>query len=228
MTPKITAKEKALSLRRQGKTYNEILAVVPVAKSTLSLWLRAVGLSQRQQQRITAKRYEAQKRGGMARKIQRLTSTRDIFSVAKNDVGSLSNRERLLIGAALYWAEGAKEKVYRPSVRLEFANSDPEMIRFYVRWLRETVKVSDDDIILIIHLHKNHLGRLNEFTKYWLGVTGLRPANSGKPVIKLHNPKTKRKNTADTYHGLVNVRLRKSTNLNRRTQGWIYGIISAP
>ncbi len=37
-------KEKAIALRKQGKTYSEILAKIPVAKSTLSLWLHDVGL----------------------------------------------------------------------------------------------------------------------------------------------------------------------------------------
>lgn len=215
-------------LRRQGKTYNEILAVVPVAKSTLSLWLREVELARPQKQRISALRSAAQKRGALARKSQRLTATRDILDVAIKEVGSLTRRERLLIGAALYWAEGAKEKTYRPSVRMEFANSDPEMIRFYLRWLREIVQVSDDDITLIVHLHENHLVRLDEVTKFWLKVTGLKKLNCGKPVIKRHKPKTNRKNTGAIYRGLVNIRLRRSIALNRQTQGWIYAIISAP
>mgnify|MGYP000140241659 CR=1 FL=1 len=40
-------KEKAITMRKEGKTYSQILAVVPVAKSTLSLWLQDVGRIQR-------------------------------------------------------------------------------------------------------------------------------------------------------------------------------------
>jgi orotate phosphoribosyltransferase-like protein len=36
----LTLKNKAVSLRKQGKTYSEILKEIKVAKSTLSLWLR--------------------------------------------------------------------------------------------------------------------------------------------------------------------------------------------
>ena len=49
-------KWKAVELRRKGLSYREILQHVPVAKSTLSLWLRTVGLSRPQTQRLTEKR----------------------------------------------------------------------------------------------------------------------------------------------------------------------------
>ena len=49
-------KEKAINLRKEGKTYSEILSVVPVAKSTLSLWLHSTKLAKKQKQRITEKR----------------------------------------------------------------------------------------------------------------------------------------------------------------------------
>ena len=64
---KIEEKIKALELRRKGLTYKEILKQVPVAKSTLSLWLREVGLSKTQKQRITQKQIKASQRGGDTR-----------------------------------------------------------------------------------------------------------------------------------------------------------------
>jgi hypothetical protein len=48
MIPKFTEKEKAIKLRKSGATYSEVLREVPVSKSTLSLWLRDVGLSKTQ------------------------------------------------------------------------------------------------------------------------------------------------------------------------------------
>ncbi|MDD3728951.1 MAG: hypothetical protein PHH50_01355 [Candidatus Pacebacteria bacterium] len=55
MTQKIKEKEKAIKLRKKGLSYNDILKEIPVAKSTLSLWLRDVGLSKRQRQKLTEK-----------------------------------------------------------------------------------------------------------------------------------------------------------------------------
>ena len=50
MLAKIEEKQKAIALRKRGYSYSEILAEVPVAKSTLSLWLRSVGLAKKQKQ----------------------------------------------------------------------------------------------------------------------------------------------------------------------------------
>ena len=46
---KVRSKEKAIKLRRRGYSYREIMREIPVAKSTLSEWLRSVGLSKHQQ-----------------------------------------------------------------------------------------------------------------------------------------------------------------------------------
>ncbi len=227
MQAKLSQKEVALKLRKEGKTYNEILTIVPVAKSSLSLWLREVGLSKAQKQTITKKRQDAQKRGAAQRKQDRLNRTKVAVSAASAFVGKLTSRERILIGAALYWAEGSKEKSYRTSVGIDFANSDPEMIRFFVRWLGEALLVPKEDIVVVLHIHKNHIEKLDEFISYWSHITGVPASQFSKPVVKKHNPKTKRKNIAETYRGLVAIRVRRSTMLNRTIFGWMYGIMSA-
>ena len=53
---KTLLKERAIKLRREGLSYSEILQKIPVAKSTLSLWLRSIGLSKKQVQRLTEKK----------------------------------------------------------------------------------------------------------------------------------------------------------------------------
>jgi hypothetical protein len=227
MIGKTLEKEIAIKLRKQGKSYNEILRVVPVAKSTLSLWLRDVGLSKKQTQLFSIKKRQAQLRGGAARKADRLARTEAILEEAIHDIGTLTHRERLLIGTALYWAEGAKEKTYRPTVQLDFANSDSSMIKFHIVWLHDILGVADEDIKIVLHIHENRLAEIDSFRQFWIDATGLKLKNFVKPVIKKHIPKTKRHNIADTYHGLVAIRVRRSTMLNRRILGWIHGIIAA-
>lgn len=78
MVHKKNEKEIAISLRKQGKTYGEILKVVKVAKSTLSLWLRSVGLAKEQYQTLTEKKRAAQKRGAEDRRTHRIESTKAI------------------------------------------------------------------------------------------------------------------------------------------------------
>ena len=73
-------KQKAIKLRQIGRTYSEILKEIPIAKSTLSLWLREVGLSKKQVQKITQKRIEGQKRGAQAQKNKRINKQKEIIS----------------------------------------------------------------------------------------------------------------------------------------------------
>ena len=63
MIEKTQEKQRAITLRKQGLSYNEILKKVPVSKSSLSLWLRSVGLAKEQKQRLTEKKLTSMKRG---------------------------------------------------------------------------------------------------------------------------------------------------------------------
>jgi len=60
---KLNLKEKAINLRKEGYSYSEILRQVLVARSTLSRWLHSVGLSKKQKQRLTRKKWASIRRG---------------------------------------------------------------------------------------------------------------------------------------------------------------------
>jgi hypothetical protein len=227
MIQKANERKVAIKLRKEGKTYNEILSVVPVSKSTLSLWLRSVQLSKHQNQRITLLKHKSQLRGAAARKRIRIEETQNIYKTSKNTLGVFTKRDLFILGIGLYWAEGTKEKEYRPSVPVEFANSDPKMIIMYLKWVKEFLNVKDEDIQLILHIHENHLKNIDSFKQFWVKTTGLSLQNFASIVIKKHNPKTKRMNIKDTYRGLLAIRVKRSTMHNRRIQGWIYGIIDS-
>ena len=79
-------KEKALILRKEGSSYNEILMQVPVAKSTLSLWLRSVGLSKVQKQRLTDKKRASRERGWKAWNKIRVEKSQFIKQLAKEEI----------------------------------------------------------------------------------------------------------------------------------------------
>lgn len=102
MQTKFKEKEKAIQLRRDGLSYREILEQIPVAKSSLSLWLRSVKLAKRQKQRLTAKRLAAVFKGGAAKKQKRIALTKEIKGQARKEIGKLTKRELFLIGVCLY------------------------------------------------------------------------------------------------------------------------------
>ena len=222
MIQKPKEREKAIKLRKRGFSYSEILKEIPVAKSTLSLWLRSVGLSKRQKQRLTGKKLAAALRGARSRKDQRLLITKEIKVKARGEIGKLSNRELWLIGVALYWAEGHKEKTHASPIKL--GNSDPNLINIFLEWLQKVCKINRKDIKFRIYLHETSKNRLGEVKKYWARATKFPERDFQKISWKKHKINTRRKNIGENYYGLLDVSVKKSINLNRKVQGWIEGI----
>src|SRR3989338_3793544 len=120
----VKLKGRAIELRRRGYSYTEILNKVPVAKSTLSLWLRSVGLTKKKKQRLTNRRRAAVLRGGLARRNQRLDMIRKIVANAQKYVSKFQQSDLWIIGVMLYWAEGSKQKPNNPSQCAQLTNSD--------------------------------------------------------------------------------------------------------
>lgn len=224
MNEKTDQKVRAVALRRQGLTYSEILREIPVAKSTLSLWFRSVGLASQQKQHITAKRIEGQKKGAAARKNQRIRLQESIWSKAVLEVGDLSRRELWLIGIALYWAEGSKEKEWRPGEGITFSNSDPRMIRVFLAWVKEFAVIKKEDIKFSIYIHESKSGEVSAVREFWAKEIGIMSASFSKVYFKKNKFNSKRKNIGLLYNGLLRVRIPRSSILVRKIEGWVRGI----
>lgn len=220
----INEKQKAIKLRREGKSYSEILQVVKVAKSTLSLWLREVGLSVPQKQQLTAKRLAGIMKGGLAKRNQRLAITKKIEAEAVIEIGKITKRELFLIGTALYWAEGSKQKLHHSvSQPVIFSNSDLHMIKVFLVWLH-AIDVKTTDIKFSIYLHETASTRSNEIRRYWSKSLKLRINKFDKIYLKKGSSKSYRKNKGEGYYGQLRIVIRKSTNLSRRINGWAMAI----
>ena len=218
---KFVLKERAINLRKQGFSYSEILKQIPVAKSTLSLWLRSVGLSKKQKQRLTEKKLTAMRRGAERKHEIKLETIRRIYSNSEKDIRNISDRELFLIGVALYWAEGAKEKsTYAGGIK--FINSDVAMIKIFIIWLRKFLNISHQELIYELYIHKN--ADLNKATEFWINSVNIKKEEL-RIYFKNSDKPTKRKNIGDKYNGLLRVKVKKSIDLNRKIEGWIKAII---
>jgi len=224
MQPKIEQRNKAIELRKQGFSYSEILKEIPVAKSSLSLWLKSVKLANSQKQRLTNKKLASALKGAKKRKDDRIKITKEIKDKAQKEVGKLTNRELWLVGIALYWGEGSKEKDYRPGSGMQFSNSDPFMIKIFIEWLLKIIKVSKEKIYFEIYIHENHKNNTNRAIDYWSKHTGFPKNFFFRIYFKKNKLKTNRRNTKNNYFGLLRVRVKNSSELNRRIAGWTEGI----
>ncbi len=217
-------KEKAIKLREKGFSYSEILKEVPVAKSTLSLWLREIGLTKRQKQRLTEKKLLAMKRGWEATRKKRVEKSKKIKKEARKEIQKISKKELWLMGIVLYWAEGVKEKTYRTGEMVQLMSIDARILLIFKKWLIECCHINEDDICYSVYIHKNSVNKSKEAKNYWRKVLSI-PRKQEIPIYyKKGKIKTIRKNIGNTYFGICRMNVKKSTDFNRKIDGWITGI----
>jgi hypothetical protein len=132
-------------------------------------------------------------------------------------IGGLTDREMLIAGSIAYWCEGARNKPHRRSDRVVFINSDPDLIRFFLRFLDAT-GTSRTSLSFRIYIHES--AEVDAAQRFWLEITEATAQQFLAPVLKRHNPKTVRKNVGEDYHGCLRIDVHRSADLYRKIEGW--------
>ena len=224
MIEKTAQKLQAIELRKKGFSYSEILDKVHVSPASLSLWLHKIELSQKQKLRLIEKSIVSRKKGSGILKKYRILKSQKIFKEATSEIKKISKRDLALIGTTLYWAEGNKQKEHNPSVEAIFSNSDPKMIQIYLAWLKRCLKIDNTKLVFEIYIHETYKKSEKELRSYWSKTTGFPVDVFRKIYFKKNKVHSYRKNRGDGYFGVLRIRIRKSTDLNRKITGWIDGI----
>ena len=162
-------REEARRLRQEGVSVREIAQRLSVSKGSVSVWVRDIALTPAQITQLKEKQrsYAAQYNGAQ-RNRQKYMELRRLYQ----EQGRAKAREMRplhLTGCMLYWAEGAKG-----ANGMYFTNSDPHMLRLFMRFLRLEMNVDEAVITLRIHCHTNDADEVRRIEKYWL--TLLKPA----------------------------------------------------
>ena len=220
--PKLKERERAIELRTQGLTYSEIRKEVHVAKSSLSLWLGDVGLSQKQTQRITDKKRAAQRRGAAARRTERLDRTATIHTQSTIRMKKYLTDPLFLIGVALYWAEGSKQKEWNVSQPVAFSNMDVRTHQIMLLWVEKYLAVQREKLTYQLTIHAT--ADVPHAVSYWKSHLAL-SAVRFKTYNKNNIPKSSRHNAQKQYYGVLRVVVPMSTDLNRQIAAWIDGMI---
>jgi hypothetical protein len=125
----------------------------------------------------------------------------------------LTHREEDLKLAALmlYWAEGYK--VGKSTV--DFANSDPEMVTIFIRFLRDICGIKESKIRCHIYCYEGQ--NIQEIKAFWSNLLHVPETQFTKPYIKKANPSVR---GPRMIHGLVHV-LYCDTKLLKQILEWI-------
>ncbi len=170
-------KEQAISLRMDGYSYGQIKKALGLkSKGTISYWLKNIPLSEQSKKKLLKNMELATERGlfvfnkNRTEKIKQENelAVKNGFKIIPNN---LSKRDLLLIGTALYCGEGTKSWGEKSYPRFSFANSDPNMIKICMRYLREILGVDDSKITGGIHLYPST--DVTTAINFWTKTTGI-------------------------------------------------------
>jgi hypothetical protein len=139
-------------------------------------------------------------------------------------VGGLSEREVMLLGAAIYWCEGTKSKPWRPNDRqVKFTNSDAGLIRLFLRFV-EQVGYPRAELSYRVSIHES--ADVEGAQRWWEEQAGL-PIGSLRAVsLKRHEVATVRHNTGDDYHGCLVIVVPRASALYWRMEGIMMGLVA--
>lgn len=170
---------QARQLRSKGHSTSEIAAMVGASKSSVSVWVRDVELTEEQKMILRQKqpRWTAQNNGAQGNR-EKAKQQREIFQQEGREKAQQGSSLHLA-GCMLYWAEGAKGRNH-----LHFANSDPNMQQLFVRFLREEFLISDEDIKLQIHCHSEDESIHQRCREFWSQLLDLPESNVNKIQVK--------------------------------------------
>jgi len=175
-------RQKAISLRKQGKTYGEIKRELQIPKSTLSEWLSKFPLSQKQlkllEKSVRRNKDLAVEKIRLTKRKKREARLKEIYIAQKKNLLPLSKKELEIAGLFLYWGEGQKSA--RSQIGIN--NTDPKVVKFSLYWATKVLKIPQGKIKVYLQLYSDM--KVEEEMKFWSKELRLPLTQFAKPYIK--------------------------------------------
>lgn len=198
---KILEKEKAKELRKSGYSLSEISSNLNVSKSTASLWTKHVKINQLGVDRIKEKSKSARSKVFEIlhnRKLERL-SIADLEAEKRISEFQLDSYTAIVALSIMYWCEGSKD-----DRSVHFTNSDPDLVKIFMKLFRQCFPVDEKKIKITAHLHDYHNEK--EILEFWSSVTNVPLSQFNKPFRK----ESKHTFKKEGYKGCVRINYHNS------------------
>jgi len=199
--------ERRLSreLREQeGLSIKAIAGMLGVSHSSVSLWVRDIQLTPAQERTMFTRAYRRQA-AARERTVVKRRRTRLAYQEAGRELARRGDAFHAA-GCMLYWAEGDKR---RNQARL--SNSDPDLVRFFVEFLRRYFDVRDDDIRVTCHLFADHVEKQRDIESFWLETLGLTERSLCKSFVNVYSAASKRKRVNMLPYGTCRVSVSRTS-----------------
>ena len=163
---KTQEKLEARRLRIEEQLSIKDIAVrLGVAKSTVSLWVRDLPLSDRT---IKEKCLTGRIKGGKSRRFY-ARKIRAKYQLEGCRMAEEYYKDPLFFGGCMmHWAEGSKHKN-----RVGISNTDPHFLRLWLKFIRHFFAVQATSIAIAVHCYLDNGKTKSQIEKYWLSQLGL-------------------------------------------------------
>ncbi len=176
-------RQQVITLRtKEELSYAEIRKRLGVPKSTLSYWLREFPLSK---EKIKELKIKGWKKSEVSRERFRATMRKkkelkgqEVYNKYRKRFTKLSKDVFFVAGLMLYLSEGDKKN----NTRISLANTDPKIIKFFVKWMTDFLNVSREEIKVQLHLYENM--DIEKEKKFWKSELGLSETQFYRPSIR--------------------------------------------
>jgi transcriptional regulator with XRE-family HTH domain len=201
MFSKVKTQERQMARRirqEEGASLNEIARRTGAAKSSISRWVRDIQLTEEQSEMLRIAAYNGHVKG----RTMHAELRREARGMAQEDGRMRAQQGDVLfaVGCMLYWAEGSKGRN-----RVEFTNSDPDMVRLFVRFLKTYWNLRDEEIRITCNLFADHLDKQREVEQVWLDVAGLPRTSLRKSTVNVYSKYSKKKRRNRLPYGTCRV-----------------------
>jgi hypothetical protein len=174
--------------REQGLSIRDIEKRLSVSRASVSLWVRDIELTQEQHEALLRRNpiYNGQRIGQAVRSGQ--CRHRRLWWQVEGRV--LAGRGDPFHAAAcmLYWAEGSKQRNL-----VQISNADPEVLRFFARFLRSYFGVKDEKFRVACNLFADHVQRQHDVEQFWLDTLALPRSCLTRSIVNVYSRHSKRK-----------------------------------
>ncbi|MDP1723037.1 MAG: helix-turn-helix domain-containing protein [Candidatus Gottesmanbacteria bacterium] len=181
--------KKAKNYRKLGYSIKEIARLFKISPGTASRWLRETYLDSQALARLNQRRIYGQE---MSRNILLAKASiinEQIALKASCSLNKIPSSKELsqLFCSLLYWCEGSKNQN-----SLKFTNSDPQLIKLFLKFLRAGYTLEEKKFRALMHLHQYH----NETKQrlFWQKITGIPKAQFNRSYMKPNTGKNMHKN----------------------------------
>lgn len=206
-------------MRRKGRSIRDIATALGVSPSSVSQWCAEIILTPSQKKRLTWKQIAAGNRGRILgaekNRQKRLASIAIEEARARSQINTLTERDFLLLGVALYWGEGVKSR----SGSVAIVNSDPAVIGFAKKWFR-LLGVDNDRFRPRIFIAESHRSRESVLLEFWARILDLPQSQFGRTIF-LKKRRVKVYENHDSYYGVLALRVLRGTTLKYHIVGLI-------